>query len=70
MFTDIAGFRLGRGGDFFSDISPGSEAYMSFPHGGRQNVIFMDGHIEALTKSEWMNPKSKREFWGDLSRED
>lgn len=69
MFTDIAGSRLGRGGDFFSDISPHSESYMSFPHRGRQNVVFMDGHIESLTKDEWSNPKSMREFWGDVSRD-
>jgi len=41
--------------------------FLSAPHNGRQNVFFFDGHIESLTKEQFRNPKSKREFWGNLT---
>ena len=40
--------------------------YILFPHNGKQNVVFLDGHVEALTKQQFDNPPSHREFWGDL----
>lgn len=37
-----------------------------FPHGGKQNAVFLDGHVETLTKQQFDHPESVRDFWGDL----
>ncbi len=44
--------------------------FMPYPHEGQQNVLFFDGHIESMTKEQFLNPPSKREFWGNLTLTD
>lgn len=66
MFTD--GSSSSETDEFHSDSKPSYESlYMFFPHNGRQNVVFMDGHVESLTLEQFKNPASPREFWGNLN---
>lgn len=44
-----------------------ADNFMSLPHGGRQNVCFLDGHIESLDREAFVNPSNPRAFWGNLN---
>jgi len=43
------------------------DKYLPLPHGGRQNAIFMDGHIESLSVDDFAHPPNPRAFWGNLN---
>lgn len=43
------------------------DKYLPLPHGGRQNAIFMDGHIESLSVDHFVHPPNPRAFWGNLN---
>lgn len=40
--------------------------YMPYPHSGKTNhFLFLDGHIEPLTKEQFRDRPHQREFWGN-----
>ena len=42
--------------------------YLPMPHSGEtQNIIFLDGHVERITREQFRNPPHKRDFWGDTT---
>lgn len=51
-------------GSVSDDTAKYGEKYLSLPHNGKQNAIFFDGHITALTVDDFMNPPNPRYFWG------
>jgi general secretion pathway protein G len=65
MFTEGV---IGGDGSYFgtSLSSASSEPDMSFPHRGKQNFVFLDGHIEALGREEFRKRAEKSEFWGKV----
>jgi len=44
--------------------------YLSMPHDGKQNVFYFDGHMEILTREQFIHPPSRRAFWGNLNMTD
>lgn len=49
----------------YTAAHPGN--FMSLPHRGRQNVCFLDGHIESLSRQDFVKPPNPRAFWGNLN---
>lgn len=46
----------------------GDGKYLSMPHHGEiQNIVFLDGHVERITREEFVNPRNKRDFWGNTT---
>lgn len=45
-----------------------TQGELHYPHQGRQNIVFLDGHVEKLTREELLNRPNPREFWGDLRK--
>lgn len=43
---------------------------LAFPHAGRQNTVFFDGHAEPVSRDDFYHPKSIREFWGEVTARD
>ncbi len=39
---------------------------LSYPHDGKQHFVFLDGHVERLTREELRSKLNDRSFWGDL----
>lgn len=67
MFTDSWHIGPDGGGQISPEWRRQEIESLKFPHRGRQNTVFMDGHTEALAKSQWINPPSLREFWGEMA---
>ncbi len=53
----------GEGGWVFSYANVHHGPYLSAPHGGRQNAVFFDGHVEAVDREMFAQPESS-DFWG------
>lgn len=71
MFTDAMSTSVNSSA-FSAYITDGhartnSSTVFAFPHSGRQNTVFFDGHVEALDQNQFFNPPSKLEFWGKLN---
>jgi prepilin-type processing-associated H-X9-DG protein len=52
-------------------VGPGGDAdfltRLVFPHNGANNVLFLDGHVTAVSKKQFTdNFKKKTAFWGDI----
>ena len=63
MFTD----GIARSEYFGTNISNSSVIpELSFPHGGRQNLVFMDGHVESLNLPSFLERAENADFWGRL----
>jgi len=65
MFTEGV---IGGDGSYYgtSLSSASSEPDMAFPHQGKQNFVFLDGHIENLGRAEFLKHAEKSEFWGKV----
>lgn len=46
----------------------GNGKYLPMPHTGEtQNIVFLDGHVERITREGFQKPRNKRDFWGDTT---
>lgn len=65
MFTDgvINSAEDGYGSYITDTINENS---LPFPHEGRQNFVFLDGHVEGLDRQQFADRKNDRYFWGKV----
>ncbi len=64
MFTDAL---LPAGASAYASSIQDSADHLnglSFPHDGRQNLVFLDGHVESLTREQFLNRAQEDAFWG------
>lgn len=52
------------------DVIPDGPVLIAFPHAGRQNTVFFDGHAEPVSRDDFYHPKSIRQFWGEVTARD
>lgn len=69
-FMDGTAADLTGGGEFGTVVTEShlSQGQVHYPHQARQNIVFLDGHVEGWSRGELLNPPSAREFWGDLRK--
>lgn len=68
LFSD--GSATGKGpGNFHTVFNPSyvTRDFLFYPHGGGQNVVFFDGHVEKVPEAKFRAPENPMKFWGNLS---
>jgi prepilin-type N-terminal cleavage/methylation domain-containing protein/prepilin-type processing-associated H-X9-DG protein len=67
MWTFTDGLARPEAGNYQTTINNRAHVEeLDFPHRGRQNVVFLDGHVESLTREEFLERAESNDFWGSL----